>query len=136
MRHPLVAAAALALGVLVSPAHAGGDLARSERALFERPLFERPLFERAGAAELVGNGFVVRDGRRAYRDDRRGRRGLRNRCRPIRALRRAKRLGLRRAYVHRFGRRGVVVRGRGWGKPITVRFGRGRGCPIRAVRVR
>lgn len=91
----------------------------------------------------------VRDVRRDRRGERRGGkradRGFdgfrgdwrferRERCRPRRALRKARRLGLRRAYIHRFGPRGVVVRGRRYGERLVVRFGGRPHCPIRAVR--
>lgn len=58
------------------------------------------------------------------------------RCRPRRALRKARRLGLRRAYIHRAGPRGVVIRGRAHGERLAIRFGRASFCPVRNVRVR
>ena len=95
----------------------------------------------AQAGGSIGFGLTFDDGWRDARDFRRDRRHyrprrMRNRCRPRRALRKARYLGLRRAYVHRAGPRGVVVRGRARGQRLAVRFGRGRGCPVRVVRVR
>ena len=87
------------------------------------PVLERG-FDR-GFDEYRGDARIERRGRRT-----------RNRCRPRRALRKARRLGLRRAYVHRFGPRGVVIRGRARGERVAVRFGRAHFCPVRNVRVR
>jgi len=67
----------------------------------------------------------------------RGRRhSRRNRCTPRRAVRKARRNGIRRAHVVRAGRRGVVVAGRQWGERVVIGFGRHRHCPIRFVRAR
>ncbi len=55
-------------------------------------------------------------------------------CRPGKALRKAKRRGIRRAHIVRVGHRGVIVRGRKWGDVVTIGFGRHRSCPVRFVR--
>lgn len=55
-------------------------------------------------------------------------------CRPGRALRKARRMGVRRAYVHRVGRRGVVVGGRRYGERVRIGFARAPGCPVRFAR--
>ncbi|MEN0041486.1 MAG: hypothetical protein AAF764_09135 [Pseudomonadota bacterium] len=69
-----------------------------------------------------------------YHDDYRPRRAAR--CRPARALRKARRNGIRRAHIIRTGRRGVVVAGRQWGDRVVIGFGRHRSCPVRFVRHR
>ncbi len=74
-----------------------------------------------------------------YEDDydyRERRHTRRQRCSPRRAVRKARRNGVRRAHVIRAGRRGVVVAGRQWGDRVVVGFGRHRSCPIRFVRAR
>ena len=80
-----------------------------------------------------GNGYHhdVRRGDRRWRGWDRPRRGV---CRPGRALRKARRMGVRRAYVHRVGRRGVVVGGRRYGERVRVGFARAPGCPVRFAR--
>ena len=62
--------------------------------------------------------------------------GFRNKCRPRRALRKARSRGLRRARIVRVNRRVVVVRGRKWGDRVVVGFQNRRGCPVRFVRAR
>lgn len=62
------------------------------------------------------------------------RRVRRNFCHPRRALKKAKRKGLRRAHVVRIGHRGVVVAGRKWGERIIVNFRNNRKCSVRFVR--
>ena len=57
-------------------------------------------------------------------------------CRPRKALRKAKRRGLRRAHIVRANRRGVVIMGRKWGERVVIGFGRHRSCPVRFVRSR
>lgn len=52
-------------------------------------------------------------------------------CRPARALNKASRMGLRRAYVHRAGYNGVVVKGKRAGRTHTVVFGKAPNCPVR-----
>ena len=59
-----------------------------------------------------------------------------NRCNPRKAVRKARRKGLRRAHVVRVGHRGVIVAGRKWGDRVVVGFGRHRSCPVRFVRHR
>ena len=117
-----LAAGALALGMLSAsavPSHAGDA--------------------RLGI-HVGGPGFYFSfgDDRRGYgrgfgprRDFRRG-----NRCRPGKALRKAKRRGLRRARIVRVNRRGTVIAGRRWGERVVVGFGRQRSCPVRFVRHR
>ncbi|MEP1209333.1 MAG: hypothetical protein ABJM29_05450 [Rhizobiaceae bacterium] len=60
----------------------------------------------------------------------------RNRCSPRKAVRKARRKGLRRAHVIRVGHRGVVVSGRKWGERVIMGFGRNHRCPVRFVRHR
>lgn len=57
-------------------------------------------------------------------------------CRPRKALRKARRRGVRRAYIARVGHRGVIVKGRKWGERVTIGFAHRRGCPVRFVRAR
>jgi len=57
-------------------------------------------------------------------------------CRPGKALRKARRMGLRRAHIVRVSRRGIVVAGRKWGGRTIVGFGKYRSCPVRFVRNR
>ncbi|MDD9908074.1 MAG: hypothetical protein OXR62_00115 [Ahrensia sp.] len=65
------------------------------------------------------------------------RRGYRHaRCTPRRALRKARRNGVRRAHILRVGHRGVIVAGRQWGDRVVIGFGKRRGCPVRFVRAR
>lgn len=59
-----------------------------------------------------------------------------NRCRPGKAVRKAKRRGIRRAHIVRVGHRGVVVAGRKWGERVVIGFGNRRSCPVRFVRHR
>ena len=118
-----LALAAVAFTALALPAEAGERRDRGER--FE-PRFERD-FARDGTR--FDRGF-----RSDFEEVRRGRHA--GRCRPRRALRKARRLGVRRAYIHRVGPRGVVIRGRARGERVAVRFGPARFCPVRNVRVR
>ena len=72
-----------------------------------------------------------------YYDDRWDRPRYRyNRCSPRKAVRKARRKGLRRARVIRVGHRGVVVAGRKWGERVIMGFGKSRRCPVRFVRHR
>lgn len=59
-----------------------------------------------------------------------------NRCNPRKAVRKARRKGIRNAHVARVGHRGVIVKGRKWGERVTIGFGRSRHCPVRFVRAR
>lgn len=85
---------------------------------------------RGAQASVVLVGGYYRGARRYDAPRRFGRGG---RCRPVRALRKARRLGVRKPFIYRVGRRGVVVRGRAWGERVAVRFGRGRRCPVTAL---
>ncbi len=60
----------------------------------------------------------------------------RNRCSPGKAVRKARRRGLRHAHVVRVNRRGVVVVGRRWGERVVMGFDRSRRCHVRFVRGR
>ncbi len=76
-------------------------------------------------------------GSRYYRNDRGyGYKRRANRCSAKRAVRKARRRGLRRAHIVRMGRRGVVVAGRKWGDRVVMGFDRSRHCRIRFVRAR
>ena len=69
--------------------------------------------------------------RRGYYDDRRGYYDDRPRCSERRALRKAERMGIRRARIADVGRRTIDVRGRDrYGERIYVTFGRHPSCPI------
>lgn len=73
---------------------------------------------------------------RDWRDHRDWRRPYFRKCSPRKALRKAKRRGLRRAHIIRVGHRGVVVGGRKWGEYVKIGFGRHRSCPVHFVRSR
>jgi len=62
--------------------------------------------------------------------DRYDRRDHRRACSPNRALDKAERLGLRRAYVTDVNRHTIKVRGRKHGDRVTLVFGRSQNCPI------
>lgn len=55
-------------------------------------------------------------------------------CAPGQALRKAERMGVRRAHVRDVNRRAVVVAGRARGDRTLVRFARAPGCPVISVR--
>lgn len=59
-----------------------------------------------------------------------------NRCRPGKAVHKAKRRGIRRAHIVRVNRRGVLVAGRKWGERVVIGFANRRSCPVRFVRSR
>ena len=61
---------------------------------------------------------------------RHGHRGFHRRCRPFRALRKARRLGVRRARIVLAGPRGYLIKGRQFGARKTVGIGRHRSCPV------
>jgi len=86
--------------------------------------------------EIGGPGFSIDFGRGYGRHY--GRPHYRyRRCTPRRALRKARRMGIRRAYVRRAGYRGVIVAGkRGYRGRVIVGFGNHRSCPVRFVRPR
>lgn len=74
-----------------------------------------------------GRGY---HGRKDYRRDVRRRRHGRRGCRPGRALRKARAIGVRNARIVDVGPRGTIIFGRRWGQPVRVGIGRVRGCPI------
>ncbi|MEE9374982.1 MAG: hypothetical protein V3V04_01460 [Rhizobiaceae bacterium] len=59
-----------------------------------------------------------------------------NRCNPRKAVRKARRKGLRRAHIVRVNRRGVIVAGRRWGSRVVIGFDRSRRCNVKFVRSR
>jgi hypothetical protein len=66
-----------------------------------------------------------------YRGERRGYYDDRPRCSADRALRKAERMGVRRARIADVGRRTIDVRGRDrYGDRIMVTFGRQPSCPV------
>ncbi|MFD0916330.1 hypothetical protein ACFQ14_07930 [Pseudahrensia aquimaris] len=85
--------------------------------------------------DLRGPGFDIGIGDRYFRGDRRRDRHYRT-CSPRKALRKARRNGVRRAHIRRIGHRGVIVSGRKWGERVVMGFGKHRSCPIRFVRAR
>ncbi|MEM7300921.1 MAG: hypothetical protein AAF468_07535 [Pseudomonadota bacterium] len=82
---------------------------------------------------IEGPGFSVHFGEPGYHRHRPHYRPYRF-CRPGRALRKARRMGVRRAHIVRASRRGVVVAGRRYGHRIVVGFSRAPRCPVRFVR--
>ena len=81
---------------------------------------------------------------RHHRYDRRNRRSRhygeyndrRGVCAPRRALRKARRMGVRRAHIARVNRNVVIVKGYRYGGRAKVKFGRSRHCPVIAFRTR
>lgn len=74
-----------------------------------------------------GIGVQVGDyGRHHYRHDRRHFRA----CTPNRAVNKAERYGVRRAYVVDVNRRTITVAGRKWGERVRMTFGRSQDCPV------
>jgi hypothetical protein len=66
-----------------------------------------------------------------YRGERRGYYDDRPRCSEGRALRKAERMGIRRARIADVGRRTIDVRGRDrYGERIYITFGRQPSCPV------
>lgn len=55
-------------------------------------------------------------------------------CGPGQALRKAERMGVRRAHVRKVNRRAVVIAGRSRGDHTLVRFARAPGCPVISFR--
>ena len=51
-------------------------------------------------------------------------------CAPRKALRKARRMGVRRAHIARVNRNVVVVKGYRYGGRAKVKFGRSRHCPV------
>ncbi len=91
---------------------------------------------------LSGPGYYFSTGRgyrsHRYRDHRyRGDYDYRRRvCKPRRALRKARRMGVRDAHIVRVNRRVIVVKGYRYGYPAKVKFGRSRNCRVIAFRRR
>jgi len=92
-----------------------------------------------------GRSTISRDHRRGYRDHRRGYRDYRfdrrsgyNRrvCTPRRALRKARRMGVRDARIARVNNRVIVVRGYKYRGYAKVKFARSTSCPVLAFRTR
>jgi hypothetical protein len=76
--------------------------------------------------------------RRQYRDHRyRDDYGYRRRtCKPGRAYRKARRMGIRDAHIVRVNRRVIVLKGYKHGYSTRVKFSRSRHCPVISVRNR
>lgn len=55
-------------------------------------------------------------------------------CSPRKAVRKARRKGIRHAHVVRVGHRGVIVAGRKWGERVVIGFRNNRRCSVRFVR--
>lgn len=95
---------------------------------------------------IGGPGFYFSSGRGHSRDRRRhGYRdyryddgyGYRRRiCAPRRAIRKARRMGVRDARIVRINNRVIVVRGYKYGGRAKVKFGRSRNCPVLVFRTR
>ena len=91
---------------------------------------------------LDGPGFHFSTGRNHYRYGHRRYfrdydydvRPARRTCRPRKALRKARRMGVRDPYIARIKRRAIVVKGYRWGDQVKVKFGRSRSCPVMVVR--
>ena len=76
-----------------------------------------------------GRGF----GRTLYRD--RSSYNYRSRsCSPRRALKKARRMGVREARIVRVNRRAIAVKGYRYGEWTKVKFGRGGRCPVVGIR--
>ncbi len=78
-------------------------------------------------------GYADHGSYRSYGNDRRWRGRS---CKPRRAKRKARHMGLRDAYIARVKRRAIVVKGYYRGEPTKIKFGRSRHCPVIAVRSR
>ncbi len=91
-----------------------------------------------GSIHFGGPGISIGFGDHGYNDYRDWDRPRyrRNRCNARKAVRKARRKGLRRARVIRTSHRGVVVSGRKWGERVVMGFGRSKRCPVRFVRHR
>lgn len=90
----------------------------------------------SGHVQIGGPNFSIGFGSHGHFHDWDRPRVRANRCNPRKALRKARRNGVRRAYVRRVGHRGVVIAGRKWGDRVIIGFGRQRSCPVRFVRHR
>lgn len=84
------------------------------------------LYLNFGGHRGPGVGIYLGDGDRGYYRHR----PVRAVCTPYRAIDKAARLGVRRAYVSYVNRRTIEVTGRQRGHRVTVTFGRGPNCPI------
>ena len=76
---------------------------------------------------------------RGYRENQRWNHGYksnnrRRACAPRRALRKARRMGIRNAHIVRVNRRVLVVKGYRYGDRAKVKFGRSGHCPVISVR--
>lgn len=69
-------------------------------------------------------------GQRGWDRFERPRQEARGSCRPNKALRKARGMGLHRPAIVRAGRRGVIVEGFRRGRPIYVTFANQRNCPV------
>lgn len=90
-----------------------------------------------------GPGYQIGLGDRFYHDShyrgrhyRSHRRHYQRGCSPRRALRKARRKGLRGAYVHRVRNRAVVIGGYKRGGFVKIGFSNTRHCPVRFVKYR
>jgi hypothetical protein len=101
--------------------------------------------EAPGVHLSSGRGYRDHRGYRSHRRyDRRDRRSRHNGgynyrrgvCAPRKALRKARRMGVRRAHIARVNRHEVVVKGYRYGGRAKVKFGRSRHCPVVAFRTR
>lgn len=84
---------------------------------------------RSGAGIGIEVGDYDRYDYRDYRDYRHDRRDFRG-CTPNRAVDKAERYGVRRAYVVDVSRRTITVSGRKWGERVRMTFGRAPNCPV------
>jgi len=91
-------------------------------------------FRIGGPGVYYSSGRGYRSNHRRYdRYERYGRghnRYGRRVCAPRRALQKARRMGVRDAYIARVNRRVVVVKGYRYGDRAKVKFGRSRRCPV------
>jgi hypothetical protein len=118
----IIVAGALAMGIF----SATSGTASAE--VFGGIYYGGPGFSIGISSGGYGQGYGRRD---RHRPHYRG-----NRCRPGKAVSKARSRGIRRAHVVRVGHRGVVVAGRKWGERVVIGFGRSHRCPVRYVRAR
>lgn len=119
----------LAVGILAVALVAGAPGARADSLSFGFS-FGSPGYGDQNHRYRYRDAPRYRDGGRHYHE--RGARG----CSVRRAVRKAHRFGLRNTQVIRATRRDVVLSGYKRGRPVTVRMGRERGCPVIAYRRR
>lgn len=112
-------AAALSLGALAAAPAQAADITLG--VTFHDAFEAQPSYAQPGHAQPVH--YRSRKHVRHYRPVRRF-------CRPRRALKKARRLGVRHAFIHRIGPRGTVIQGRRWGRVVRVGIGAARGCPV------